>query len=69
MAANQLAAIQAFPQFFLLFQKVLHSVFLDEIQVFYHAHSIAGFVSAVNGSQPVTREIRAFKTESHFTIH
>jgi hypothetical protein len=68
MAANHLAAIRAFPQFFLFFQKFLHPVFFDELRIVYHTHFVAGFVPVVNGFQPFTGEIRAFKTEIHFAI-
>jgi hypothetical protein len=68
MAANHFAAIWAFPQFFLFFQKPLHPVFFDELGIVYHAHFVSGFVSSVNCFQRGAWKIWAFKTESHFTL-
>jgi len=68
VAGNKFAASWAFSRFFLFFQKLLHPLFFDESRIVYHAHSVAGFVPVVNGSQPVTWKIRTFKTEILFTI-
>lgn len=68
MATNHFAAVRAFPQLFLLSEKVLHSVFFDEIQILDHAHFVASSVSFVNGFQPVAWKASALKTKSPVTI-
>jgi hypothetical protein len=47
---DQFTAGGAFPSPFLAFDELLEPVFLDEIQVFYHAHFVTGFVPLVQGA-------------------
>ena len=68
MAANHFSAVRALPPFCLLSEKVLHPMLFDEIQIFYHAHSVAGFVPVVKGFQPVAWKAIALKTVSHLAI-
>ena len=68
MAANNFAAVRAFPTFFLFCEKALHPLFFDEVQIIYHAHLMALFVPAVKGFQRATWKASALKTVSHFTI-
>jgi hypothetical protein len=68
VATDQFTATFAFPRLFLVIKELLNSIFFDEIQIFYHAHSVARFVPAVNGSQSITGKASALKTESDFII-
>jgi hypothetical protein len=68
MTRNQFTTVLALPSFFLIIKKFLHSIFFNEIQVFYHAHSATGSVSFVNFSQSVTWKASTLKTESHIAL-
>jgi hypothetical protein len=68
VAADHFTATRAFPRLFLAVKELFNSVVFDEIQVLYHAHSVARSVPAVNGSQSIAWKTAAFKTETDFII-
>jgi len=68
MAADHFTTTLAFPRLFLAIKELFNSVLFDEIQILYHAHSVARPVPAVNGSQSIAWKATALKTESDFII-
>ena len=68
MAANQFTAVPTFPLFLLFFKEFVDSMVSDELQVFYHAHSVTRPVSAVDSFQPIAGKTAAFKTEKCFVV-
>jgi hypothetical protein len=68
MTADQFTTTPTFPRLFLAIKELFNSVLFDEIQILYHAHSVARPVPAVNGYQPITWKATALKTESNLII-
>jgi hypothetical protein len=68
VAANDPAALGAAPFFPLLFQEGIHSLALDVLQVFNHAHVVFAAIPLVKGFQPRAGKRSAFKAKPHFPI-
>jgi len=64
MAAYHFAAFRAAPFLFFLFQKHLHTLLFDVIQVFEHAHMVFGAVTLIKGFEAFAGEIFALRTEA-----
>jgi hypothetical protein len=68
MATDHFAAAFALPQFLLFFEKLFHSMFLDELQIVYQAHSEVSSVSFINCFQSAAWKALALEAESDFTF-
>jgi len=68
MATHHFAAAFALPRFLLLFEEFIYSVFFDELQIAYQAHSIMSSVSLINGSEPTAWKALALETERDFAF-
>ena len=68
MTADHFTATLTFPRLFLAIKEIFNFVLFDEIQILYHAHSVARPVPAINGSQPVAWKATALKTETYFVV-
>ena len=68
MAADHFTATPASPRLFLAIKELFNSVHFDEIQVLYHAHSVARPVPAVNSLQPIAWKAATLKTESNLVV-
>jgi len=68
MATDHFTATLAFPRLFLAIKKLFNSVPFDEIQILYHAHSVARPVSTVDSFQPFARKTATLKTKTYFVV-
>jgi hypothetical protein len=68
MATDHFAAASALPQFLLFFEKLFHSMLLDELQIAYQTHSEVGLVSFINFPQSAARKALALETEGDFAF-
>ena len=68
VATDHFAAAFALPRFFLLLKESVYSVFFDELQIAYQAHSVVGSVSFIDCFQPVAWKALALETEGDFAF-
>ena len=68
MAAYFRPAAGAFLPLLLLFKKRPDAILLDELEVFYHAHTKGSSITFINISEPGAWEILAFVAVLHLTV-
>ena len=68
VTADYASALRTFPSIFLLYDKLLDTVLLDELKVFDHAHPEESSIAIIDVTEPFTWEILTVITVSHLTI-
>ena len=68
MAAYHITTFRTVPLLFFLFQEPIKAVFLDEFEVFNHAHIVFGAVSLIKGHKANAGKIFTFITEFHLVV-